>query len=166
MKNEKDEQNQKNVGKQPLDHQQSARRRLLAAAVYTPPVILGTMMAGPRHALGAWGQVKTCKMAGGGAPVMITISSGASACCPCVPGSKKYNPVKCSKSQCVKSCGVTVAACQAAGGVAAIKCKDFCKEGPPGCVPPAGCRKPCNCLPPGQRKKNKNKKGKNGLKAC
>jgi len=143
-----------------LTAQQNLRRRLLTAAVYTPPAILGTMMVGPRHALGAWGQVKTCKMNPGTtgapiAPVTLTISSGASACCPCVPNSQKFNAQKCGKSQCVKSCGTNIAACATVGGIANIKCKDFCKEGPPGCIPPAGCK--------GANKKNK----KTGLlKTC
>ncbi|MDQ6974723.1 MAG: hypothetical protein Q9M10_07535 [Mariprofundaceae bacterium] len=142
-----------------LNTQQHIRRRLLTAAVYTPPAILGTMMVGPRHALGAWGQVKTCNMnptAGGVpvAPITLTISSGASACCPCIPGSTKFNAAKCSKLQCVKSCAGNAAACAAAGGLANIKCKDFCKEGPPGCTPPAGCKKPCKCT--FNPKKNKN----------
>ena len=139
-----------NESNTPLNTQQSLRRRLLTAAVYTPPAIMGTMMVGPRHALGAWGQVKTCQMNPNAAgvtppPVMLTISSGASACCPCVPGSQKFNAAKCAKSQCVKSCGGNTAACASAGGLANIKCKDFCKEGPPGCMPPLGCKKPCKC---------------------
>ncbi|MDQ6954997.1 MAG: hypothetical protein Q9M20_06095 [Mariprofundaceae bacterium] len=141
---------------QSLDRKHNIRRRLLTAAVYTPPAILGTMMAGPRHALGAWGDVKQCKMNPVGGvptpPVILTISSGASACCPCISGSTKYDPVKCTKLQCIKSCGVDIAACNAAGGIGNIKCKDFCKEGPPGCQPPAGCKikgknrnKTCTC---------------------
>lgn len=143
----------------PLDHEQSARRRLLMAAAYTPPVILGTMMVGPRHSLAAWGQLKTCTV--NGAPVQITISSGANACCPCIPGSTKFNANKCSKLQCIKSCGANTAACTAAGGLAAIKCKDFCKEGPPGCIPPVGCKNkkgtPCAC---------KNAPNPNNLPTC
>ena len=138
----------------PLDTQQSMRRRLLTAAVYTPPAILGTMMVGPRHALGAWGQVKTCQMkpnpATGVAPpsVQLTISSGASACCPCVPNSVKFQTAKCAKSQCIKSCGGNTAACAAVpGGLANLKCKEFCKEGPPGCMPPIGCKNTCKCAP-------------------
>jgi len=146
---------------QTLSTQQNIRRRLLMAAVYTPPAILGTMMVGPRHALGAWGQLKTCTMNPGptGAPtppVTLTISSGASACCPCVPNSTKFNAAKCSKSQCIKSCGVNLAACNAAGGIGRIKCKDICKNGPPGCQPPAGCRQPCNCVNGGNNQNNQN----------
>jgi len=142
-----------------LNPQQNIRRRLLTAAVYTPPAILGTMMVGPRHALGAWGQVKQCKMNPTAAgvpvpPINLTISSGASACCPCVPSSQKFNAQKCAKSQCVKSCAGNAAACAAAGGLANLKCKEFCKEGPPGCTPPPGCRKPCVCT--FSPKKNKN----------
>jgi len=140
--------------KSTLTAQQNIRRRLLTAAVYTPPAILGTMMVGPRHALGAWGQVKTCTMNPGPtgiptAPVTLTISSGASACCPCVPGSTKAAKAngaqKCAKMQCVKSCAGNTAACAAAGGLANIGCDNFCQEGPPGCMPPVGCKQACNC---------------------
>jgi hypothetical protein len=127
-----------------LNPEQSARRRLLAAAVYTPPAILGTMMVGPRHALGAFGQLKNCTLTNG-TVVAITISSGTNACCPCIPNSTKFNAAKCSKLQCVKSCASNTAACTAAGGVGNINCKDFCKEGPPGCTPPPGCKNPCVC---------------------
>jgi len=86
---------------------QSIRRRLLIAGVYTPPVILGTMIIGPRHALG---QVETCNMNPGlnGTPttnVTLTISSGSNACCPCVPNSTEYNVTKCDKSQSKKTGG-------------------------------------------------------------
>ncbi|MDQ6953494.1 MAG: hypothetical protein Q9M15_08205 [Mariprofundaceae bacterium] len=133
-----------------LNPQQSIRRRLLAAAVYTPPAILGTMMIGPRHALGAWGQAQTCKMnpnAAGApvAPVSITISSGANACCPCIPNAKKFRAAKCAKTRCIKSCAGNAAACATAGGIGNFKCKKFCQDGPPGCIPPPGCKKPCKC---------------------
>jgi len=133
-----------------LNLQQNIRRRLLTAAVYTPPAILGTMMVGPRYALGAWGQTETCKMnpTAAGVPVPtinLTISSGASACCPCIPSSQKFNAAKCSKYQCVKSCGGNTAACASIGGIANIPCDKFCKKGPPGCTPPAGCNQPCKC---------------------
>ena len=118
------------------------RRKLLKAAVYMPPIILGSMVATPRTVMGAIGQTKKCKVAGGGAPIIITISSGTNACCPCVPGSTKYNPVKCATEQCIKSCGVNCAP----GQIATIKCKKFCKNC--GTIP-AGCRKPCKkgCVP-------------------
>ena len=120
------------------------RRKLLKAMVYAPPVILGSMVATPRTVMGGGGigSTKVCKVAGGGAPITITISSGTNACCPCVKGSTKYDPVKCTKTQCIKSCGVNCAP----GQVATIKCKDFCKVC--GTIP-AGCRKPCKngCTP-------------------
>ncbi len=121
-------------------HINEVRRKLLKAAVYAPPVILGTVVATPRTAMGALGQTKTCQMTGGLPPVVITISSGTNACCPCIPGAVKYNPVKCAKLQCIKSCGVNCAP----GQIATIKCKKFCKV----CgFTPAGCTKPCVCTP-------------------
>lgn len=115
------------------------RRKLLQAMVYTPPVILGSMVVTPRAVMGAVGQTKTCKMLVG-PPVVITISSGTNACCPCVPGSKKYNIKKCQKARCLLSCGVNCPP----GVLAKIKCKRFCKV----CgFTPAGCKKPCVCTP-------------------
>ncbi len=132
------------------------RRKLLKAMVYAPPVILGSMVATPRTVMGAIGQVKTCTVTGGPS-VIITISSGTNACCPCVVGSDKFikdggtvdpvtgavtYPKKCLDSQCIKSCGVNCAP----GQIAAIKCKKFCKV----CgTTPVGCTKPCKtgCLP-------------------
>ncbi|OIQ00988.1 MAG: hypothetical protein AUK35_00950 [Zetaproteobacteria bacterium CG2_30_46_52] len=122
------------------------RRKLLKAMVYAPPVILGSMVATPRTAMGAIGQTKTCKMTGGAPSVMITISSGTNACCPCIPGSTKYDPVKCSESQCLKSCGTNCPP----GMLATIKCKDFCKI----CgFTPVGCKSNCKCNGVGTGKK-------------
>jgi len=116
----------------------NARRKLLKAMVYAPPVILGSMVATPRSVMGAVGQPKTCTLQGGGV-VNIVISSGTNACCPCIPGSTKFDPVKCADNQCKKSCGTNCAP----GQIATIKCKDFCKNC--GFVP-AGCKNgPCNC---------------------
>jgi len=152
----------------PLNSQQNIRRRLLTAAVYTPPAILGTMMIGPRHALGSWGEVKTCNMnpnATGAPvpPVALTISSGSNACCPCVPGATNFNAVKCAKEQCIKSCASNSQACATAGGIGSISCKKFCRNGPPGCVPPAGCQQPCVCKSNAHegRKDDKDQQGKN-----
>ena len=115
------------------------RRKLLKAVVYAPPVILGSMVATPRSVMGAIGATKKCKMLVG-PPVIITISSGTNACCPCIPGSKKYNAIKCGKKQCQLSCGVSCPP----GVLATIKCKKFCKT----CgFTPAGCKKPCVCTP-------------------
>ena len=117
------------------------RRKLLKTLVYAPPVILGSMVATPRTVMGGGGigTTKVCTLTGGGT-VSITISSGTNACCPCVPGSTKYDPVKCATTQCKKSCGTNCPP----GVLATIKCKDFCKN----CgFTPAGCKKPCTCTP-------------------
>jgi len=122
------------------------RRKLLKAVVYAPPVILGSMVATPRTVMGAIGATKICKLTGGGT-VTIVVSSGTNACCPCIPGSTKYNPKKCGQKQCKYSCGVNCPP----GVLATIKCKKFCKT----CgFTPAGCKKPCTCIP------NPNKPGK------
>ena len=115
------------------------RRKLLKAAVYAPPIILGSMVATPRTVMGAIGQTKACKM-NVGLPVSIVISSGTNACCPCIVGSKKYDPIKCAVSQCKKSCGTNCPP----GVLATIKCKKFCKT----CgFTVAGCKNPCVCAP-------------------
>ena len=126
------------------------RRKLLKTVIYAPPVILGSMVATPRTVMGAIGKTEICNLVAGGA-VSIVVSSGTNACCPCVQGSVKFDPVKCAKDQCIKSCGVNCAP----GQIATLKCKDFCKN----CgTTPAGCRKPCKkgCFPdpkkPGQFK--------------
>ena len=118
---------------------QEARRKLLKAMVYAPPMILGSMVATPRTVMGAIGDTKNCKVPPGSPPIVIVISSGTNACCPCIPASTKFDPVKCAESQCKKSCGVNCAP----GQIATIKCKKFCKTC--GFVP-AGCKNgPCNC---------------------
>ncbi len=122
-----------------LNPTNDVRRKLLQASVYMPPVILGSMVATPRTVMGAIGATKTCKMLVG-PPVIITISSGTNACCPCILGSKKYNAKKCGKKQCQLSCGVNCPP----GVLAKIKCKKFCKT----CgFTPAGCKAPCTCIP-------------------
>jgi len=138
------------MSKQNNDVANDVRRKLLKAVVYAPPVILGSMVATPRMAIGAIGAVKQCQLTGGLPPVQVVISSGTNACCPCIPNAVKWDPAKCSKYQCVKSCGTLCTP----GQIVTIKCKDFCKN----CgVTPAGCRKACkSCLPdpkkPGQFK--------------
>lgn len=125
------------------------RRKLLKAVVYAPPVILGSMVVTPRTAMAAIGDAKTCAMnAIAGVPtppVSIVISSGTNACCPCIPGSTKFDPVKCSKSQCKKSCGLNCTPAQ----LAAINCEVFCKN----CgFTPVGCNQPCvTCTPKPQK---------------
>jgi len=123
------------------------RRKLLKAMVYAPPVILGSMVATPRTVMAdGIGSTKNCRMTGGAPSVMITISSGTNACCPCIPGSTSYNAKKCADSQCVKSCGTNCAP----GVLATIKCKDFCKV----CgFTPVGCKTNCNCNGAGTGKK-------------
>lgn len=117
------------------------RRKLLKAMVYAPPIILGSMVVTPRTVMGVnkqgSGKTKKCKLAAGGV-VSIVISSGTNACCPCIAGSTKYDPVKCAEKQCIKSCGTNCAP----GLIATIKCKKFCEW----CgQTPVGCRKPCAC---------------------
>ncbi|MDQ7001786.1 MAG: hypothetical protein Q9N02_03755 [Ghiorsea sp.] len=103
------------------------RRKLLKAVIYAPPVILGSMVATPRTVMGAIGQTKVCNMTGGAAPVSIVISSGTNVCCPCVPGSTKFNPAKCARKQCVKSCGTNCTPAAIANIVANKDCGNFCK---------------------------------------
>ena len=90
------------MSEQPSKQHQAARRKLLKAVVYAPPVILGSMVATPRMAIGAIGAIKVCNV-NGGPPVTITISSGTNACCPCVPNSVKWDPAKFAHFQCVTS---------------------------------------------------------------
>ena len=118
------------------------RRKLLKAMVYTPPVILGSMVVTPRSAMGAIGSTATCPTAGGSAFITIVISSGANACCPCVPGSTQYNAATCSDQQCINSCGANCTPAQ----LAATSCSTFCQT----CgFTPAGCNNPCKkpCAP-------------------
>ena len=80
-----------------MNHEQQARRTLLKMATYVPPAILGVMIGGNKiaEAGAALGQPKACK--GGGT---IIVSANGNACCPCVPGSPKYNPTKCNWQRC------------------------------------------------------------------
>jgi len=80
-----------------MNNEQQARRSLLKMATYVPPAILGVMIAGNKiaEADAALGQPKTCK--GGGT---IIVSANGNACCPCVPGDPKYDPVKCNWKKC------------------------------------------------------------------
>ena len=132
-----------------MDNQQATpddiRRKLLKAAVYAPPVILGSMVATPRSAIGAInpiGTTVTCQTKGGATTVIITVSSGTNACCPCVPGSTgrdAYNPTVCAEARCVVSCGTNCSP----GQIATISCKQFCTvcgTHPVGCV-----GDPCTC---------------------
>ena len=128
------------------------RRKLLKAAVYMPPIILGSMVVTPRTVMGrTWpGKPVTCTFPNG-TTTAIAISSGTNACCPCQVGSDKFFkdggtlntatgaftlPQKCLDAQCIKSCGVNCAP----GQIAGLKCKEFCSY----CgSTPVGCKKPC-----------------------
>ncbi len=124
------------------------RRKLLKAAIYTPPVVLGSMVATPRTVMGIgpWipptvpvGTQVTCTLFNG-STVTIVISSGTNACCPCVPNSINYSTVICNQKRCELSCGTNCAP----GVLATIKCKDFCKT----CgFTVTGCKNPCTCDP-------------------
>lgn len=124
-----------------------ARRKLLKAAIYAPPVILGSMVATPRTVMGIgpWvpptdpvGSTQDCNLWAGGT-VTITISSGTNACCPCVPGATGFdNVTRCNKARCELSCGTNCAP----GVLATVRCKDFCKS----CgFTVSGCLTPCTC---------------------
>ncbi len=123
------------------------KRKLLKAAVYAPPVILGSMVASPRTVMGIppWlepptdpiGSTQTCTLFAGGT-VTITISSGTNACCPCVPGSINFSTTVCNKKRCELSCGTNCAP----GVLATVRCKNFCQT----CgFTVAGCLTPCTC---------------------
>ena len=123
------------------------RRKLLKTAIYSPPIILGSMVAIPQKVLGInptppptspVGTTKTCNLFAGGT-VTITISSGTNACCPCVPGAIGFNNTRdCNAARCELSCGTNCAP----GVLATIRCKDFCKS----CgFTVAGCKTPCTC---------------------
>jgi hypothetical protein len=75
--------------------EQQARRHLLKLAAYTPPAILGAMLASSRLARAATpGQTLHC----GG--TTIVVSAGGYACCPCVPSSNQYDPNRCNQKKC------------------------------------------------------------------
>lgn len=75
--------------------EQQARRHLLKLAAYTPPAILGAMLASSKLAEAAQiGQTKNC----GG--TTIVVSASGYACCPCVPGSNQYDPNRCNQERC------------------------------------------------------------------
>ena len=79
------------------DLEQAARRRLLKLAAYTPPAILGVMIVGSKVAEAARavpGATVNCQNG------QIVVSAGGSACCPCIPGDRKYNPTKCAWKRC------------------------------------------------------------------
>ncbi|MDX8404130.1 MAG: hypothetical protein R8K54_06960 [Mariprofundaceae bacterium] len=113
-----------------FSNDQIARRKLLTMAAYVPPAILGVMIAGNRVAEAGPkpGTTKNCK--GGG---MITVSAGGNACCPCVPGSKKYNLAKCNKKRC------ELGNCSACKQLVFGKKKDCTKK-----VARSGCA--CSCV--------------------
>jgi len=131
-------------------HTNEARRKLLKAAIYTPPVILGSMVASPRTVMGIgpWvpptvpaGTTVTCDLFSGGS-VTITISSGTNACCPCVPNYAAIGDqvTICNQKRCELSCGTNCAP----GVLATVRCKDFCKT----CgFTVSGCKIPCTCNP-------------------
>ena len=75
--------------------EQQARRHLLKLAAYTPPAILGAMLASSKLAEAATvGQTIHC----GG--TTIVVSASGYACCPCVPGSNQYNWYRCNQERC------------------------------------------------------------------
>jgi len=130
------------------DEVQRVRRKLLKAAAYVPPAIVGVMIAGKKVAEAAApipGTAKACK--GGG---VITVSAGGNACCPCVPTDPKFNPNKCEIWRCTLG---NCAACKKA----IFKSLKECQKK----VALAGCN--CVCqplpvgapLPPGFKKKKK-----------
>ena len=86
-----------NENDQTPDLEQAARRRLLKLAAYTPPAILGVMIAGTKVAEAARGTVGSTKNCRSG---QIVVSAGGSACCPCIPADPKYNPTKCAWERC------------------------------------------------------------------
>jgi len=120
-----------------FSNDQIARRKLLQLAAYTPPAILGVMMADTQVAEAAKAGVGSTKRCRSG---QITVSAGGSACCPCVPGDPKYNPTTCNQKRCqlghCASCGQLVFPNKG-------KCNSVAKKSP--------C--PCNCTKAG---------GKNG----
>ena len=126
----------------------AVRRKLLKAAVYMPPVILGSMVASPRkvEAIGPWipptdpvGTTLNCTLFSG-AVVTIVVSSGTNACCPCVPNYAAIGDqvAICNRKRCELSCGTNCAP----GVLQQVRCKDFCKT----CgFTVTGCRRPCTC---------------------
>jgi len=93
-----------------LSSDQLARRRLLRAGVYAPPLILGAMLLRPQSA-----QAATMVCNG----VTYTISAATTACCPCVnsPNSGACRDAQCLLGNCA-SCKTnmrfaTMADCQA-----------------------------------------------------
>jgi hypothetical protein len=74
--------------------EQQARRHLLKLAAYTPPAILGAMLASSKLAEAAVGQTIHC----GG--TTIVVSASGYACCPCVPSSNQYNWYRCNQERC------------------------------------------------------------------
>lgn len=83
--------------KQTDNSEMLARRKLLKMAAYVPPAILGVMIAGTKVAEAKKVPPGGTKICSGGP---IVVSAGGTACCPCVPGDPKYNPVKCDKERC------------------------------------------------------------------
>jgi hypothetical protein len=82
---------------EPQEHspEQQARRHLLKLAAYTPPAILGAMLASSKLAQAATvGQTQNC----GG--TTIVVSASGYACCPCVPSSNRYDPNRCNQARC------------------------------------------------------------------
>ncbi len=119
------------------------RRKLLKAAVYMPPIILGSMVATPRTVMGGGlGKPDNCKVPKGAPRISIIISTGTNACCPCQRKSLEFDPVKCGMAQCIKSCGVNCTPTAIANIVAQGECKDFCKVC--GTIP-ANMAGPCGC---------------------
>jgi len=128
MEDEQSNQDSKNV-----------RRKLLKAVVYVPPVILGAMIATPRNAMGATVNCRMGGRRGGGGSVLITISSGTNACCPCVAGARDYNERNCCRASCGTNCP--------GGSLRRVRCRDFCRD----CgFTPVGCRRPCTCQASGR----------------
>lgn len=119
------------------DNEQIARRRLLKAAVYTPPVILGSMIALPNVA-----EAVVVTLPGGGT---YSVSTATSACNPCnkLINGTSINPLgdalSCLKNQCTTrciNCDTFVANAVAYGKTTCQKCEKVTKSG---CVAPAAC---------------------------
>lgn len=124
------------------DAELQARRRLLKAAVYIPPVVLGVLTVGasPAQAL----------IIGG---ISYPVSTNAAACAPCTnainsvgsPASLQNNALKCMKEQCLggtcTNCDWFVNNAALWGKTAADKCEKILKAGcatTPATLP-AGC---------------------------
>lgn len=118
------------------DNEQIARRRLLKAAVYTPPVVLGSMISMPQVA-----EAISVNLPIGS----FSVSAATSACNPCnkLINGTSIDPLgdalNCLKNQCTNlctNCDTFVANAVAYGKTTCQKCEKVTKGG---CVAPAAC---------------------------